>query len=155
MCLSQGKEKMADMRRKVLSRNSKSDHLTIVNAYQVLNLSVCFLVFLSAVCIDPLFIIQWLARAGRKQNSMEAGMKGSTAGITSCLPIHSRWARQSVQLSWENKTMITFMSWLLRGWIRTCSLLNNLSFYDADVTQHERSICWASDAYRLCQQPQP
>lgn len=27
-----GKEKMADMRRKVLSRNSKSDHLTIVNA---------------------------------------------------------------------------------------------------------------------------
>ncbi|XP_023153570.2 ATP-dependent DNA/RNA helicase DHX36 [Amphiprion ocellaris] len=29
-----GKEKMADMRRKVLSRNSKSDHLTIVNAFQ-------------------------------------------------------------------------------------------------------------------------
>uniref|UniRef100_A0A4W6C4D2 ATP-dependent DNA/RNA helicase DHX36 n=1 Tax=Lates calcarifer TaxID=8187 RepID=A0A4W6C4D2_LATCA len=29
-----GKEKMADMRRKTLSRNSKSDHLTIVNAFQ-------------------------------------------------------------------------------------------------------------------------
>lgn len=29
-----GKEKMADMRRRVLSRNSKSDHLTIVNAFQ-------------------------------------------------------------------------------------------------------------------------
>uniref|UniRef100_A0A672YPM4 ATP-dependent DNA/RNA helicase DHX36 n=1 Tax=Sphaeramia orbicularis TaxID=375764 RepID=A0A672YPM4_9TELE len=29
-----GKEKMADMKRKVLSRNSKSDHLTIVNAFQ-------------------------------------------------------------------------------------------------------------------------
>uniref|UniRef100_H3CQH5 ATP-dependent DNA/RNA helicase DHX36 n=1 Tax=Tetraodon nigroviridis TaxID=99883 RepID=H3CQH5_TETNG len=29
-----GKEKMADMRRKVLSRNSKSDHLTIINAFQ-------------------------------------------------------------------------------------------------------------------------
>ncbi|TMS07709.1 ATP-dependent RNA helicase DHX36 [Larimichthys crocea] len=29
-----GKEKMADMRRKHLSRNSKSDHLTIVNAFQ-------------------------------------------------------------------------------------------------------------------------
>uniref|UniRef100_A0AAX7VV32 ATP-dependent DNA/RNA helicase DHX36 n=1 Tax=Astatotilapia calliptera TaxID=8154 RepID=A0AAX7VV32_ASTCA len=29
-----GKEKMADMRRKALSRNSKSDHLTIVNAFQ-------------------------------------------------------------------------------------------------------------------------
>uniref|UniRef100_A0A669DU25 RNA helicase n=1 Tax=Oreochromis niloticus TaxID=8128 RepID=A0A669DU25_ORENI len=29
-----GKEKMADMRRKVLSKNSKSDHLTIVNAFQ-------------------------------------------------------------------------------------------------------------------------
>uniref|UniRef100_A0A1A8QZ52 ATP-dependent DNA/RNA helicase DHX36 n=1 Tax=Nothobranchius rachovii TaxID=451742 RepID=A0A1A8QZ52_9TELE len=29
-----GKEKMADMRRRVLSRNSKSDHLTIVNAVQ-------------------------------------------------------------------------------------------------------------------------
>ncbi|XP_041797362.1 ATP-dependent DNA/RNA helicase DHX36 [Chelmon rostratus] len=29
-----GKEKAADMRRKVLSRNSKSDHLTIVNAFQ-------------------------------------------------------------------------------------------------------------------------
>uniref|UniRef100_A0A671V608 ATP-dependent DNA/RNA helicase DHX36 n=1 Tax=Sparus aurata TaxID=8175 RepID=A0A671V608_SPAAU len=29
-----GKEKMADMRRKVLSRNSKSDHLTIVNAFK-------------------------------------------------------------------------------------------------------------------------
>ncbi|XP_029026610.1 ATP-dependent DNA/RNA helicase DHX36 [Betta splendens] len=29
-----GKEKMADMRRKMLSRNSKSDHLTIVNAFQ-------------------------------------------------------------------------------------------------------------------------
>lgn len=36
---SQGKEKMADMRRKVLSRNSKSDHLTIINAFQVLRLS--------------------------------------------------------------------------------------------------------------------
>jgi len=35
MCLSQGKEKMADMRRRTLSRNSKSDHLTIVNAFQV------------------------------------------------------------------------------------------------------------------------
>uniref|UniRef100_A0A665TYV4 ATP-dependent DNA/RNA helicase DHX36 n=1 Tax=Echeneis naucrates TaxID=173247 RepID=A0A665TYV4_ECHNA len=29
-----GKEKVADMRRKALSRNSKSDHLTIVNAFQ-------------------------------------------------------------------------------------------------------------------------
>lgn len=29
-----GKEKMADMRRRTLSRNSKSDHLTIVNAFQ-------------------------------------------------------------------------------------------------------------------------
>nr|XP_046245263.1 ATP-dependent DNA/RNA helicase DHX36 isoform X2 [Scatophagus argus] len=29
-----GKEKMADMRRKTLSKNSKSDHLTIVNAFQ-------------------------------------------------------------------------------------------------------------------------
>uniref|UniRef100_A0A8C5HY18 ATP-dependent DNA/RNA helicase DHX36 n=1 Tax=Gouania willdenowi TaxID=441366 RepID=A0A8C5HY18_GOUWI len=29
-----GKEKLADMKRKVLSRNSKSDHLTIVNAFQ-------------------------------------------------------------------------------------------------------------------------
>lgn len=29
-----GKEKMADMRRKTLSRNSKSDHLTIVNAFK-------------------------------------------------------------------------------------------------------------------------
>ncbi|KAG7268427.1 hypothetical protein CRUP_008977 [Coryphaenoides rupestris] len=29
-----GKEKMADMRRKTLSMNSKSDHLTIVNAFQ-------------------------------------------------------------------------------------------------------------------------
>uniref|UniRef100_A0A8C4E6C3 RNA helicase n=1 Tax=Dicentrarchus labrax TaxID=13489 RepID=A0A8C4E6C3_DICLA len=29
-----GKEKMADMRRRILSRNSKSDHLTIVNAFQ-------------------------------------------------------------------------------------------------------------------------
>ncbi|XP_076002054.1 ATP-dependent DNA/RNA helicase DHX36 [Genypterus blacodes] len=29
-----GKEKMADQRRKILSRNSKSDHLTIVNAFQ-------------------------------------------------------------------------------------------------------------------------
>uniref|UniRef100_A0A3Q3GD52 ATP-dependent DNA/RNA helicase DHX36 n=1 Tax=Labrus bergylta TaxID=56723 RepID=A0A3Q3GD52_9LABR len=29
-----GKEKMADMRRKVLSKNSKSDHLTILNAFQ-------------------------------------------------------------------------------------------------------------------------
>ncbi|XP_075892371.1 ATP-dependent DNA/RNA helicase DHX36 [Nelusetta ayraudi] len=29
-----GKEKVADMRRKTLSRNSKSDHLTIVNAFQ-------------------------------------------------------------------------------------------------------------------------
>ncbi|XP_068613399.1 ATP-dependent DNA/RNA helicase DHX36-like [Brachionichthys hirsutus] len=29
-----GKEKMADMRRKALSQNSKSDHLTIVNAFQ-------------------------------------------------------------------------------------------------------------------------
>lgn len=29
-----GKEKVADMRRKILSRNSKSDHLTIVNAFQ-------------------------------------------------------------------------------------------------------------------------
>ncbi|XP_061916273.1 ATP-dependent DNA/RNA helicase DHX36 [Entelurus aequoreus] len=29
-----GKEKMADMRRKTLSRNSKSDHLTVVNAFQ-------------------------------------------------------------------------------------------------------------------------
>ncbi|CAJ1065307.1 ATP-dependent DNA/RNA helicase DHX36 [Xyrichtys novacula] len=29
-----GKEKMADMRRRHLSRNSKSDHLTIVNAFQ-------------------------------------------------------------------------------------------------------------------------
>ena len=35
LSLSQGKEKMADMRRKALSRNSKSDHLTIVNAFQV------------------------------------------------------------------------------------------------------------------------
>lgn len=35
---------MADMRRKVLSRNSKSDHLTIVNAFQVKQpLSVDFL----------------------------------------------------------------------------------------------------------------
>lgn len=33
--LSQGKEKVADMRRRTLSRNSKSDHLTIVNAFQV------------------------------------------------------------------------------------------------------------------------
>ncbi|XP_074534892.1 ATP-dependent DNA/RNA helicase DHX36 [Halichoeres trimaculatus] len=29
-----GKEKMADMRRRQLSRNSKSDHLTIINAFQ-------------------------------------------------------------------------------------------------------------------------
>ncbi|XP_054474283.1 ATP-dependent DNA/RNA helicase DHX36 isoform X2 [Anoplopoma fimbria] len=29
-----GKEKMADMRRRTLSKNSKSDHLTIVNAFQ-------------------------------------------------------------------------------------------------------------------------
>lgn len=29
-----GKEKLADMRRKVLSKNSKSDHLTIVNAFE-------------------------------------------------------------------------------------------------------------------------
>ncbi|XP_028276111.1 ATP-dependent DNA/RNA helicase DHX36 [Parambassis ranga] len=29
-----GKEKMADMRRRVLSKNSKSDHLTIVNAFK-------------------------------------------------------------------------------------------------------------------------
>ncbi|XP_034024153.1 ATP-dependent DNA/RNA helicase DHX36 [Thalassophryne amazonica] len=29
-----GKEKVADMRRKTLSRNSKSDHLTVVNAFQ-------------------------------------------------------------------------------------------------------------------------
>lgn len=31
---------MADMRRKILSRNSKSDHLTIVNAFQVKQLAL-------------------------------------------------------------------------------------------------------------------
>lgn len=33
-CLK-GKEKVADARRKELSKNSKSDHLTVVNAFQV------------------------------------------------------------------------------------------------------------------------
>lgn len=53
-CFSQGKEKMADMRRKVLSRNSKSDHLTIINAFQVLQPSSApFLSQLPSVWIDP------------------------------------------------------------------------------------------------------
>lgn len=57
MRLSQGKEKMADLRRRILSGNSKSDHLTIVNAFQVLQpLSVSFLSSLSAVWIDPVLI---------------------------------------------------------------------------------------------------
>lgn len=56
-CLFQGKEKMADMRRKVLSRNSKSDHLTIVNAFKVQEpTSVSFLSSLCAVWIDPFLI---------------------------------------------------------------------------------------------------
>lgn len=53
---SQGKEKMADMRRRVLSRNSKSDHLTIINAFQVLQPSPAS--FLSQPPIarsDPVF----------------------------------------------------------------------------------------------------
>lgn len=33
--MSQGKEKIADQRRKILSKNTKSDHLTVVNAFQV------------------------------------------------------------------------------------------------------------------------
>lgn len=32
---SQGKEKVADARRKELSKNTKSDHLTVVNAFTV------------------------------------------------------------------------------------------------------------------------
>lgn len=60
-CFSQGKEKMADMRRKVLSRNSKSDHLTIINAFQVLRLSpASFLSHLPIVWIDPALINHWL-----------------------------------------------------------------------------------------------
>lgn len=46
---SQGKEKMADMRRKVLSRNSKSDHLTIINAFQVPQPSLVFFTFIHRV----------------------------------------------------------------------------------------------------------
>lgn len=50
---SQGKEKMADQRRKVLSRNSKSDHLTIINAFQVLQRS-------SAHLFSPNFLLREL-----------------------------------------------------------------------------------------------
>lgn len=32
-----GKEKVADARRKELAKNSKSDHLTVVNAFEVIN----------------------------------------------------------------------------------------------------------------------
>lgn len=35
LSLSQGKEKMADFRRRTLSRDSKSDHLTIIYAFTV------------------------------------------------------------------------------------------------------------------------
>ncbi|RVE64899.1 hypothetical protein OJAV_G00130840 [Oryzias javanicus] len=57
-----GKEKMADTRRRTLSRNSKSDHLTIVYACQ-----------------------GW-----EEAKRRGAGMRGSTAGTTSCQPTLSR-----------------------------------------------------------------
>lgn len=55
------------------------------------HLSVFFHLCLLQELIPSEFIIQSLLRAGRKQKSEEPGMKESTAGITSCLPIHSRW----------------------------------------------------------------
>lgn len=58
---------MADMRRKVLSRNSKSDHLTIVNAFQVKWSTTLTQTFLSspfAVWIDPILIYNSLTGQG-------------------------------------------------------------------------------------------
>jgi len=65
-----GKEKMADMRRKTLSRNSKSDHLTIVNAFQVKKPTPVTLVLLSLLffCMNWFYInlscIDWPGLGG-------------------------------------------------------------------------------------------
>ncbi|TNN01734.1 hypothetical protein fugu_011116 [Takifugu bimaculatus] len=66
-----GKEKMADMRRKVLSRNSKSDHLTIINAFQVLQRSSASFLSQSLSCelILYSFITDRSARDGSRQNN--------------------------------------------------------------------------------------
>lgn len=73
-CFSQGKEKMADMRRKALSRNSKSDHLTIVNAFQVQQpASISSLSSLSIKWTDPV----WLYHALIGQGWEEAKQRGA------------------------------------------------------------------------------
>lgn len=164
----QGKEKMADMRRKTLSRNSKSDHLTIVNAFKVKKKKMSTPVtsefpFISVGCVSWTcqIIMNWLARAGRKQSSVVPGMRGSSAGTTSCLQIHSRWVRLiSRALHWsafrgkENKGSPWLYFWILLSG-HACFFRCHSSFYHSDAAQYEGSVCRASHARRLCQQQRP
>lgn len=147
---------MADMRRKVLSKNSKSDHLTIVNAFQVeqptwVTLDFFLLTDVSAVWIDSILIYRALIypRAGRMQSSVEAGMKGNSAGTTSCLPTHSRWVGMIASVLREYILNLDFFLWSQR-----CAVLLEATcpFHYSDAAKHEGSVCRTSHACRLCQQ---
>lgn len=161
------------MRRKTLSRNSKSDHLTIVNAFQVKQPTsvISCLSSLSSVWMDAclkLSSIDCIGLGGSKTAWCQVweGVLLGQLPVCQYTPGEPGWLRVLCwALHWSALKIkpgvvhdYIFRVWLLSGQLRACSLFifrSNLSFYHSDAAQHEGSVCWTSDACRLCQQQGP